>query len=157
MQIDSLTKRIERDGSALVGFPGAGDLVARPATVKDKALAAVSQLDANGKIIWTLRDPDEVLVARSSAVFEGELPETGWKFRVHTLTSLSPVLEIELESNCWVARVGDDELVERLYRRLLGKHVHGGMVRRFVDPEVQKQMDHDDKIFRGLVNHCNRI
>lgn len=156
MRIDGLPKRLERDGWAL-STSIIGDVVMRPATVRDKALAAVSQLDADEKIIWSLKDQAEVLAGRSSAVFEGTLPDTGWKFRVHVLTSPSPVLEIELESNCWVARAGDDELAARLYQRLLGKHACGGMVRRFVDPEVQKQMDHDDKIFRGLVNYCNRI
>ncbi len=154
MQIDGLPKRLERDGSALSASV-IGDVIMRPATVRDKVLAAVSQLDANKKIIWTLKDPVEAIAGRHSAVFEGCLPGTEWQFRVHVLAGTSPVLDIK--ANDRFAKVGGEELVERLYRRLLEKHVPGDSVRSYVHSEVQKQMDQDNELFRGLLNHCNRI
>lgn len=153
MVIDSVAERMERDGSALAILPGAGDVIARPSTVRDKVLAGISQADASGKITWTLQDPEKVRTGESSAIFDGVLDGTGWKFCLENYTTTRVSLEVKVgdEQVC----VEGEDILDRLYLRLRENHGLKIPTRSFIAPHIHEQMIRGELLLGALLSGFN--
>ena len=155
MQVDSVRARMERDGSVITVMPLIGDSVTRLATPRDKVLALLSQADASGKITWELQDAEKVREGKCSAVFDGVLEGTEWKFRLETYTTTRVTLVVE---------IGDDqvypcgeELLDRLYLRLCETYGVNRPSRIFVAPHIKEEMAQEERLLGKLLATFNSM